>query len=48
VSPSFDAAIRRAAEYDQTTIVEFTRRALLAELRARGFDPSRATKETRR
>jgi hypothetical protein len=46
VTEPFDDAIRRAVEQDETTVNEFARRALLAELRRRGLDPAKCRYQT--
>lgn len=40
VSPEFEAAVRAAIAREQCSMVEFARRALLAELRRVGIDPA--------
>jgi hypothetical protein len=38
--PSLTQAIKKAAEREMTTASEYSRRALIARLRAGGFDPA--------
>jgi uncharacterized protein (DUF1778 family) len=41
VTPAYDAAIRHAAEQDESTIVDFCRAAIRDALRKRGLDPAK-------